>query len=144
MTQVSKSNSSKLRARTSCRRVIWTSIWLLLIVGGPWRAQAGAVGLVTDDNVAERVAAAKTPQDHEALVAYYRAQAAAKTDQVKRHEAMLKSYDNVAGTSKELMRNHCQMLISSYRQAQRALEGLAQEHENLAKAAEHTHSGHTH
>jgi hypothetical protein len=33
------------------------------------------------------------------------------------------------------MRNHCQTLISTYRQAQQAFEGLAAEHEKLAKAA---------
>ncbi len=110
---------------------------------------AVAAGAVTNDTVAARIAAAKTATDHEAIAAYYRAQAAEKTEQVRQHEAMLKSYSKVAGVSKEIMRNHCETLINSYRRAQEASEGLATEHEKLANLAEpgdsqHPPSGHMH
>lgn len=112
---------------------IGTAVFLLLTAFGA--PQAVAVDAVTEDTVAERIATAKTGADQEAIAAYYRAQAAEKAKQVKDHEAMLKSYDNVAGVSKEIMRNHCETLIRTYRQAQKAFEGLAAEHEKLAKAA---------
>jgi hypothetical protein len=112
---------------------VCTAVFLLLTaLEAP---QVVAADAVTDDTVAERIASAKTAADHEAIAAYYRAQAAEKAKQVKHHEAMLKSYDNVAGVSKELMRNHCKTLINSYRQEQRAFDALAAEEEKLAKAA---------
>ena len=132
------------RRRVLVRSGILAGISLLLLATSPWPIQAAQAGPVTGDNVAQRVATAKTAEDHEALAAYYRAQAADKAGQVKRHEAMLKSYENVAGTSKEVMRNHCQMLLQSYRRQQEEYEALAQEHERLAKSAEQTHSEHSH
>jgi hypothetical protein len=124
----------KRRAMETTRGAfICTAVFLLLTALEAPRAVA--VDAVTDDTVAGRISAAKTAADHEAIAAYYHAQAAEKAKQVKHHEAMLKSYDNVAGVSKELMRNHCQTLISTYRQAEQSYEGLAAEHEKLAKAA---------
>lgn len=128
-------HSEGSRERELVRRVIWVSIWLLLIVGSPWRIQAGEAAPVTDDNVAERIAQAKTSADHEAIAEYYKAQAAVAAAKVKEHEAMLASYKNVAGTSLEIMRNHCKGLIQSYGQEQREYEALAKEHEKLAQAA---------
>ena len=124
----------KRRAMETTRGAfICTAVFLLLTALEAPRAVAADA--VTDDTVAERISAAKTAADHEAIAAYYRAQAAEKAKQVQHHEAMLKSYDNVAGVPKELMRNHCETLITTYRRAQQAFEGLAAEHEKLAKAA---------
>lgn len=129
----------KRQAQMTRGAVICTGVFLLLTaVEAPRSVAADAV---TEDTVAARVSAAKTAADHEAIAAYYRAQAAEDAKQVKHHEAMLKAYDNVAGVSKEIMRQHCQRLITSYRQAQEAFEGLAAEQEKLAKAAGGAHGG---
>jgi len=122
-----------MKSLTTSAVFICTAAFLLLTALEAPRVMAA--GAVTDDTVAERISSAKTALDHDAIATYYHAQAAEKAKQVKNHEAMLKSYDNVAGVSKELMRNHCQTLISLYNQPQRAFEGLAAEHEKLAKAA---------
>jgi hypothetical protein len=112
-------------------------LWTTLLTLAPPSARAGEP--ITADTVAQRVAAAKTAQDHEELAAYFRSQAAARAEDVKRHEAMLKSYDWGWGVTKEVMRNHCQSLIASDRKAQQAFEALAQEHEKLVKEVEHSH-----
>lgn len=98
--------------------------------------QALAADTVTDANVAEAIAAAKTPQDHEALAAYFRAQAAAQGEKVKLHEAMLKSWDKiVSGNSLVHMRQHCNDLIASSRKMQKAHEAMAemQAHTGMGK-----------
>jgi hypothetical protein len=102
-------------------------------------AQAPAVSAadaVTDENVAERVASAQTAADHEALAAYFRAQAAAAGEKVKLHQNMLSSSaKKVAGKSWVSWEMHCQSLIRSYKNAQKEAEQLAADHERLAKEA---------
>jgi hypothetical protein len=128
----------QLSHRTRAPRVVAGFVlWAALLTLTPPAARAGEP--VTADTVAQRVATAKSAQNHEELAAYFRSQAAAMAADVKRHEAMLKSYDWVWGVGKELMRNHCQTLIASDHKAQQAFEALAQEHEKLAKELEHSH-----
>ncbi len=112
--------------------VLWTILGILTL------PSATAEEPITADTVAQRVATAKTPQDHEALAAYFSSQAAAMAADAKRHEAMLNSYDWSWGVTKETMRSHCESLIASDRKAQQAFEALAQEHKKLAKQAEHS------
>jgi hypothetical protein len=91
---------------------------------------------VTEANVAERIATMKTQQDHEAIAAYFKKQAAAAAEQVKEHEAMLASWKKtVSGRSLVNMQRHCEGLISAYKKIQKDDEALAQLHENMAKAA---------
>jgi hypothetical protein len=91
---------------------------------------------VTEQNVAERIATMKTPQDHEAIAAYFKKQAAAAAEQVKEHEAMLASWKkSMSGRSLVNMEHHCEGLISAYKKIQKDDEALAQLHENMAKAA---------
>ncbi len=97
--------------------------------------QAVAADAVTDANVAAAIAAAKTQQDHDAIAAYFRAQAAAEADKVKLHEAMLKSWEKtVSGRSLEVMRRHCNDLIASFRKMQKSYEMMAQQEEKMGKS----------
>ncbi|MFQ5666892.1 MAG: hypothetical protein ACE5I7_10735 [Candidatus Binatia bacterium] len=114
--------------------ILLASVAVLLLAGTAWRAEADAVAAVTDENVSRRIVTAKTAADQSALATYYHAQAAAALRQVKRHEAMLQSYARVAGKSKEHMRRHCEALIQTYKRQQKQFEGLAQQHEKVAKA----------
>ena len=133
-----KQTASQLSRRTRQLGVIAGFVlWATLLPPAPPAARAAEP--ITADTVAQRVAAAKTAQDHEELAAYYRSQAAAMAEDAKRHEAMLKSYEWIWGVTKEDMRKHCQTLIASDRNAQQAFEALAQEHEKLAKELEHSH-----
>ena len=90
---------------------------------------------MTADNVAQLVAEAKTPEEHEALATYFRGEAAANAAKVKQHEAMIASYKKTGGRPYQLWKQHCDTLIHSYRQAQQENEKLAAEHEKLAKEA---------
>lgn len=133
-----KQTVSQLSHRTRALSVIAGFVlWTTLLPLAPPLARAGEP--ITADTVAPRVAAAKTAQDHEELAAYFRSQAAAMAEDAKRHEAMQKSYDWGWGVTKEVMRNHCESLIASNHKAEQAFEALAQEHEKLAKEAEHSH-----
>jgi hypothetical protein len=91
---------------------------------------------VTDANVADRIAAAKTAQDHDAIAAFFRKEAAATGEKIKTHEAMIASWSkSIGGKSLEYMRRHCQDIITSLKKEQKDYEGLAAEHEKLAKEA---------
>ena len=96
--------------------------------------EALAAEAVTDANVADAIAAAKTQQDHEAIAAYFRAQAAAQGEKVALHEAMLKGWEKtVSGKSLEHMRKHCHNLIQSFRNMQKEYEAMAEMHAHMAK-----------
>jgi hypothetical protein len=88
---------------------------------------------ITEDNVAEHIAAAKTPADHQALAAYFHAQAKAEGDRVARHEKMLASYKAGGGKPYENMMAHCKDIIAAAKKAQGDYEAMAKEHEQLAK-----------
>jgi hypothetical protein len=91
---------------------------------------------VTEGNVAERVAAAKTAPEHEAIAAFFKAQATAAGDKVKEHEAMLASWEKgTSGRSLSVMRQHCQDAIASYKKLQKDYTAMAAEQETLAKKA---------
>jgi hypothetical protein len=91
---------------------------------------------VTESNVADRIAAAKTAQDHDAVAKFFRSEATAAGEKVKLHEAMLGSWTkSVAGKSLEQMRRHCQDIIAASKKVQKDYEALANEHEKLAKHA---------
>jgi len=91
---------------------------------------------VTDQNVAERVAAAKTAQEHEALATFFKGEAAAAGDKVKEHESMLASWQKTtSGRSIVVMRQHCQNAITSYKRLQKDYQAMAEEQEKLAKEA---------
>jgi hypothetical protein len=91
---------------------------------------------VTEQNVAERIATMKTPQDHEAIAAFFKAQAAAAGEQVKEHEAMLASWKkSISGHSLVTMTQHCEGLIASYKKLQKDYEALAEAHYKMGKAA---------
>ncbi len=87
---------------------------------------------VTDDNVTERIATAKTAADHAALASYFRARAEDSAARAKKHEAMLASYKKLDGRPYEIWKTHCESLIASFRASQKDYEKLAAEHQKLA------------
>jgi hypothetical protein len=91
---------------------------------------------VTDANVAELTATAKTAADHEALAAYYQAKAAEAAEKVEFHEAMLRSVRKAGSKQYSAMRPHCRTLIRSSRAAQESYEDLAEIETQLAKEAQ--------
>ena len=91
---------------------------------------------VTEQNVAERVASAKTAQDHEAIATFFKAQAAKAGEQAKEHEAMVGTWKaTTAGRGLYAMRQHCEANIASYKKLQKDYEAMAAEEEKMAKKA---------
>jgi hypothetical protein len=105
----------------------------LLTLGLALGYASNSVAQVTEQNLTEKIAAAKTPADHEAIAAFYRSQAAAAAAKVKSHEAMMASYKTF-GKGGVGLADHCKTLIAKYKEAEKDYETMAAEHEALAKA----------
>jgi hypothetical protein len=109
---------------------------ILTLMGSAALPRWAAAGTITDANVGQMMAAAKTPADHQALVAYLKGQAAIAAQKVKEHEAWLadlKKPGNVAGKGGASFASHCESLIASYKKQQEDYEAMAAVHQNLAE-----------
>jgi hypothetical protein len=97
------------------------------IVG--WRGGVvRAADAISDDNVNAAVAAAKTPEDHAALAAFFTTKAEAAIASAEKHNQMAKSF----GPSKS-MTAHCKDLASTYRKQAADYTALAKTQNALAK-----------
>jgi hypothetical protein len=91
---------------------------------------------VTEQNVADRVATAKTAQDHEAIATFFKGQAAEAGKQAREHEVMLGKWKTTtSGRGLIAMRQHCEANIASYKKLEKDYEAMAAEEEKLAKKA---------
>lgn len=90
---------------------------------------------VTEDNLADKVATATTAADHEAIAIYFRGVAAENAKKVTDHEAMMMRMTAKRGKPAAIWEAHCKSLIAAYGAVQKEAEGLAAEHERLAKEA---------
>lgn len=97
-------------------------------------APLAAADTITEANVAEHVASAKTPADHQALATYFNGQASAAGDKAKSHERMLETVKKT-GRPSSAWKTHCKSLIKMYKNLQKDFESMAKEHEELAKKA---------
>jgi type III secretory pathway component EscR len=110
------------------------ALLLALFLTAPRVASAATV---TDANVAELTATAKTAADHEALAAYYRKEAKEASANAEFHENMLQRWNAAPGKqSFNAMKPHCQRLIDAYQEAAESYEALAKLHTQLAKEAQ--------
>jgi hypothetical protein len=92
---------------------------------------------VTDADVAEKIAQAKTKADYEALAVYFRDKAGEAATKVAFHEKMLASAVKwESGKQQSYHHTHCRTLIRSARDSQGAYEDLATEYSRLAREAE--------
>jgi len=126
-----KQTISGLSAR-SRKLCVMTGLGLgaMLMASRPMPAWAGEV--ITEDTVAQRLATAKTVQDHEELAAYFRSRAAAMAAEATRHADTGTSAHWVWGVSAPPAGNRCQTMID---QARQAFDLLARENDKLAKQA---------
>jgi len=113
------------------------AVALCVTLMGPAATPRCAVaGTITDANVGQMMAVAKTPADHEALVAYFKGQAAIAAQKVKEHEAWLadlRKPGSLGGKGAVSFADHCESLIASYRKQQKDYEAMAALHQNLAE-----------
>ena len=89
---------------------------------------------VTDANVAEKVATAKTAVDHTEIAAYYTQLAAEAGAKVKLHEQMREHVKSV-GKPSASWTTHCNSLIAAYKSTEKEAAALAKAEEALAKSA---------
>jgi hypothetical protein len=94
---------------------------------------AWAADAITDDNVDAAVAAAKTPEDHQALAAYFTAKSEAAIAAAERHAKMEAMHPFTGKAHNEAWGQHCKGLMSTYRQQAKDYLALAKEQEAAAK-----------
>jgi hypothetical protein len=86
--------------------------------------------------VSERIEAALQRSDHEGLIAYYQAEAAAARDKVSWHRRLAASYagpSSAGGGADPRMAAHCNSLADMYGQVAAEYDGMAQFHQLLAR-----------
>jgi hypothetical protein len=105
---------------------------VLVIADHP--ARAGS-----DTSIDSKIAAAKTPGDHEAIAAYYDKQAARAQAKADQHHKMAAAYKKLGGAVIEKMHvdQHCDALAASYEGIVKESKALAEAHRAMAKEAKH-------
>lgn len=86
----------------------------------------------------QRIEAAHTRSDHEALVAYYDGEATAARARAVEHRKMAKSYQGVMSSGKgggSNMPAHCNSIVNLYESMAIEYDGLAADHRQMAKTA---------
>ena len=94
---------------------------------------ARAAGPITDDTVDSAVTSAKTPEEHEALAAYFTSKAEAASAMADKHANMGKSHPFTGKAHNESWGRHCNNLIKAYRQEAQSYLALAKQQQELAK-----------
>lgn len=88
--------------------------------------------VVTDDNLDQALASAKTPADHEAIAAYYDKEAAENEAKAKLHHAVHHNYDKFRIKPPD-MGHHCDELAKYFQRAADQDKDLAADHREMAK-----------
>lgn len=103
----------------------------------------GCAGAPTETDVTfiipERIEAAKTPEDNEALARHYEEQASAARQQAQRHREVLKTYQYSTfahryqkGGHIPVMERHCEALIRNSEEAAEIYSSMSAQHRALA------------
>lgn len=98
------------------------------------RATAQSPAVVTDDNLDQSIANAKTPADHEAIAAYYDQEAASAKAKAALHHNTAKTYEKLNIAKPVGMVNMCKEIAAYWDKVARNAEDLAKAHREMAKA----------
>lgn len=111
--------------------------WALTLAVAAALAAAPAQRAVAADDadIAAKIAAAKTPADHDAIAAYYEAQAADLRAKIEMHKKMGADYKKLPHNNKVHFDKHCDALIRDYTAAAKEYDALAKAHHEMAKQA---------
>jgi hypothetical protein len=114
-------------------------ILLLAAVTLPTFRAGAQETVVTDDNLDQAVANAKTPADHEAIAAYYEKEAADNEAKAKLHHSNHKTYERYPPfrglKAAPNMASHCDGLGKYFHEAAEQDKALAVGHREMAKRA---------
>lgn len=127
----------------SSRRRQWVSVAVLLAAllqaGGAARAAQATAKNLTKKELHYLIANAKTPQEHEKLAGYYRAQAAGAKAMVAEHEKMALEYEKNPASHMRMKSpeplDYCRTLVRIYGDEAKEYTALADYHEKMAKQA---------
>jgi hypothetical protein len=88
-------------------------------------------------DIADQIANAKTPADHEAIAKWYDDQAKEAQDKADEHKKMGAAYKKEPGaiTSKTHFHQHCETLATNYAAEAKEYRALAAAHREMAKKA---------
>ncbi|SRR6266849_2511672 len=116
---------------------------LLAAVSLPIVRAGAQQAVVTDDNLDQMIANAKTPADHEAIAAFYDQEAAAAEEKAKLHHSNHKTYEKYPPfrglKAAPNMAYHCDALGRYFQEAADQDKALAAGHREMAKKAEGGH-----
>ena len=121
----------------------WKRALAVALIVSAWLGWGGAVAraadAITDDNVNQAISAAKTPEDHQALAAYFTSKAEAALANAKKHDDMAKSF-----APSKSMAAHCAALAANDRRQAKEYTAMAKAQDRLAKgkSAQKTHAKH--
>jgi hypothetical protein len=90
---------------------------------------------VTDDNLSQSIASAKTPPDHEAIAAYYDKEAAASKEKADLHRRAAASYRKMNMDKPVGMANMCDNTATMWDKVATDTGKLADAHHEMAKTA---------
>ena len=105
------------------------SLLVTMSVGSAW-SQA-----VTDDNLAQSIADAKTPAQHEAIAAYYDQEAAASKEKADLHRRAAASYRKMNIDKPAGMASMCDSTAMMWDKVSADAKKLAGDHHEMAKDA---------
>jgi hypothetical protein len=118
-----------MKHEIECGRTTILAAVLVAVALLGWRGTAArAADAITDDNVDAAAAAAKTPEDHAALAAFFMSKAEAATASAERHDQMAKSF-----APSKSMASHCRDLAAADRKQAADYTALAKAQDALAK-----------
>src|SRR5579862_7853716 len=97
----------------------------------PSKAATPKAGPVTDANVADRVVAARTTADHNALAAYYTQKASAEASRIAHYEQLLRAYMQLEGKPSQPLQRQARLLLKGARMSQKHYNLLAEAHRTM-------------
>ena len=102
---------------------------LMLLPAIPAVAAEG--GSVSIEELAAKLAS--TPEEHQAVAAYYRGKAEEARTEAQRHRTMAATYSGGKYVEKKAMEEHCAKLTDTYDALAKEYDALAADHEAAAK-----------
>ena len=111
--------------------VLFLTFGIAGILPTTWAPTAQAAG------IEEKIAAANTPADHEAIAAYYDGEAKEAQDKADEHKKMGEAYKKGGGSyaNKTHFHEHCEALARNYAADAKEYRALAAAHRDMAKKA---------